>query len=465
MPLWTAQEMAEAMNAEMTNCQNIEIDDISIDSRTLTKGAAYFAIQGVSQDGHLYVDNAFEHGAHIAVIAKEKIEEFAGKNHPLLIVDDVLFALEQLGRAARERCSGKIIAITGSAGKTSTKEMMRAVYANIGKTHASLASLNNHWGVPLTLARMPRDTEFGIFEIGMNHKNEITPLVAMVRPHIACVTTVGAAHAGHFTSVEEIAEAKAEIFSGLEDEGIALLPIENDYYSILQQYAGQDAHKCLSFGAQKGDITFTKEEIDGGRAHLSFSYKQANYPINLKTSGQHMFSNAACVFASLVASGNISEKGLKGFGNFDPGQGRGALDIITLSPEVKITLLDESYNANPISMAATLLSLSEIKKDEEARHVAILGDMLELGEQSQSYHEQLAEQILDLKINPVFLVGPEMQALYEKLKPHKDVHWTQLSGDIIPHILKKLHNNDCVLVKGSLGIRMKTVIDALKENQ
>ena len=183
----------------------------------MSKGAAYFAIQGVSQDGHIYVDSAFENGAHIAIISKEKINDFSDKDYPLLVVDDVLYALEQLGCAARARCQGKIIAITGSAGKTSTKEMMRAVYSNIGKTHASIASLNNHWGVPLTLARMPEDTEFGIFEIGMNHKNEITPLVAMVRPHIACVTTVGAAHAGHFASIEEIAEAKAEIFSGLEN--------------------------------------------------------------------------------------------------------------------------------------------------------------------------------------------------------------------------------------------------------
>ena len=207
--IWTLKAMTKAMNATAINIENADINEISIDSRSLGQGAAYFAIMGVSQDGHKFVESAIENGAAVAIVSKEKANGFIEKGLPLLIVDDVLIALEQLGQAARARTKAKIIAITGSAGKTSTKEMLRALFSPLGKTHASVASFNNHWGVPLTLARMHEDTEFGIFEIGMNHSGEITPLVNMVAPHVAAITTVGAAHAGNFNTLEDIAYAKS----------------------------------------------------------------------------------------------------------------------------------------------------------------------------------------------------------------------------------------------------------------
>lgn len=466
IPLWTIDLMAQAMDATAVNIASQEILDISIDTRSLTIGSAYFAIQGVQQDGHIFVEDAIEKGATVAVISKEKQSLFIEKKLPLLIVEDVLTALENLGKAARKRCDGKILAVTGSAGKTSTKEIMRSVYEKLGKTHASIGSLNNHWGVPLSLARLPKETEFAIFEVGMNHKDEIRQLIAMIRPHVAMVTTVGAAHLGHFKSVEEIAQAKAEIFSGLEPDGFAIIPQENQYQKILQEQAKEDGARLLTFGYNEGDVQIAHTLFENSGLTVDFKYRSSLYSIMLKSLSDHMILNAACVMASLCALNQNNPQSLSGFGNFRPGAGRGEISILNISHQSQkkqITLLDESYNANPLSMKATLNSLSKLQTSKAGRRVAILGDMLELGNFSKQMHEDLSTDIIANGIEPLFLVGSEMKALYNKIENKVPCYWTNQSSEMVDILIKQLKEGDIVLIKGSFGVKMKTIIDALKK--
>lgn len=470
--LWRIDEFINALSAKSIGNLPDGIHDITIDSRNMPKGAAFFAIQGVSQDGHLYVEHALKNGAALAVIAKEKAQQFRDKDLPLIIVDDVLIALENLGKAARERSHAKIIAITGSAGKTSTKDMLRCVLERIGKTHASPASFNNHWGVPLTLARLPENADFGIFEIGMNHPGEISPLVKLVQPDIAIITTVGAAHLGQFQSIAQIAEAKAEIFDGLKaNHGIAILNADNDHFSFLSEQVKQKTLNLISFGRNMVErevmthiqLVANTLTSQGQKIEIKSDKKDKITPLNLNIIGDHMAFNCAGIYAVLTALNLDAPQNIQFLSQYHAGSGRGEIIPITLKNGIKITLLDESYNANPLSMAATLRSLGQIPVPNTSRKIAVLGDMLELGTQSKFLHAALAEIILKQSIDLVFLVGTEMRHLETTLPNDKIGGITNTSIEMSEILISKLQNDDHILIKGSNGLKLTQLIEAIKQ--
>ncbi len=321
---------------------------------------------------------------------------------PLIVVPDALQALEKLAKAARKRSKAKIIAITGSVGKTTTKEALKQVLATIGKVHANIASLNNHWGVPLTLARMPAESDYGIFEIGMNHKDEIRPLVKLVHPHVVLITHISAAHMGFFKNLEEIADAKAEIFEGLDDEGVALLNADNDFFSYLVQKAKQcGVKKILSFGEnESSDYQVKNIRLLTDSSSMVVCILGKDREIKIGAPGRHSVQNSLAVLAVCDAIGVDLEPIVLSLSHFSLQKGRGVRYRLALPSGGEFHLIDESYNANPASMRAALNLLATGPVGKNGRRIAILGDMLELGVYSEKLHRDL--------VNPVHLSGANL---------------------------------------------------------
>ncbi|OYX83153.1 MAG: UDP-N-acetylmuramoylalanyl-D-glutamyl-2, 6-diaminopimelate--D-alanyl-D-alanine ligase, partial [Azorhizobium sp. 35-67-5] len=362
---------------------------ISIDTRTLAPGDAFFAITGENSDGHAYVDRALAGGAAVAVVAADKAEQMA--DGPLLVVPDVLAALTDLGRAARARSTAGIIAVTGSVGKTTTKEALRLALSPEGETHASAASYNNHWGVPLSLARMPREARFGVFEIGMNHPGEITPLVRMVRPQVAIITTVEAVHIAQFAGIEEIADAKAEIFDGLEPGGTAVLNRDNGQFERLAASArSKGVGRIVTFGADPAsDVRLVEVALDPRCSVLVADVMGTKVTLKIGMPGRHIVQNALAVLAGVHLLGaDLALAGLA-LARLRPPPGRGVALELALAGGTA-TLLDESYNANPASMRAAIDVLSRTPVGPRGRRIAVLGDMLELGSEGETHHRELA---------------------------------------------------------------------------
>lgn len=462
LPLWTGAEISRALDIAVP--ENLNISGISIDSRTLEPGDLFFAVQGVSQDGHAYIQKAFEAGAAAAVIHHERISEFADYG-TLIAVDDVLEALIRLGQFARKRSADAyIIAVTGSVGKTSTKEMLKKVFTAQGVTHASVASYNNHWGVPLTLARMPRDTEYGIFEIGMNHPGEIRPLVQMVRPHMAIITSVEPVHLEFFTSVNEIADAKAEIFSGMEAGGIAILNRDNPWFERLKIHAlAQKADRVISFGEhEEADIRAERivEETDGNDVTIRIFGQEMMYHLGIP--GHHMALNSLAVLAAIRPAGGDILKAADSLGNMQAPKGRGERFTLKIH-NGSFTLIDESYNANPASMRAALRALSKAPVSVGNRRIAVLGPMRELGQAGPQLHKDLLSVIEDVHIDQVFLAGDLMEELYHALPRSRKALWVEHSADLVEPLIAALAPGDVVMVKGSLSTQMGLVVKGLKE--
>ena len=347
-----------------------DFSGISIDSRTVAPGEAYFAIKGDVHDGHAFVDAALKAGAGLAVVEAAQRDKFAA-DAPLLIVDDVLAGLRDLARASRERLTAQVIAVTGSVGKTSTKEALRNVLAAQGNTHASVASFNNHWGVPLSLARCPADTRFAIFEIGMNHAGEIVPLVKMVRPHVAIITTVEPVHLEFFSGVEAIADAKAEIFEGVEPNGAVVLNRDNAQFARLQKHARKlGIARIVSFGAdEKADARLLDLALHPACSALHAQILDHDITYKLAMPGRHMAMNSLAVLAAAsLAGADLALAGLA-LSQAQPAAGRGVRHVLTVSSG-EATLIDESYNANPASMAAALNVLGQARSAPRA--VALL---------------------------------------------------------------------------------------------
>ncbi len=460
-PLWQLDHLCAAMGAPIPQSARKDITGVSIDSRTLSPGEVFFAIKGDRFDGHDFVDKALGAGAACAVVARARVSGYTDHSQ-LVVVDDVLAALEALAQAARARCEGRVIAITGSAGKTTTKHLITTALAPSGRTHAARASFNNHWGVPLSLARMPEDADYGIFEIGMNHAGEITPLVQLVRPHVAIVTTVDAAHLAHFNSVEDIARAKAEIFLGLEPEGIAILNMDNPHYLLLESLAKKAGVKHMTtFGgcplAQNRLIAFNtatdetcvKATIDGETVH----YK-------LGLTGRHQIDNSLASLAAVKAVGGDLARAMLALATVRPPHGRGRQQTLHLG-NGQALLIDESYNANPASMRAALRALGDMTPGGSGRRIAVLGDMLELGAQADALHTDLAQVLEDAHIDRVFLVGPHMRALWQDLEGITRGHWTAEASEIAEPVFNELQDGDIVMIKGSLGTGMKVIVEAL----
>ncbi len=413
--LWTVSVMTEAMRATANGALPDAITGISIDSRTLNPGDAYFAIKGDVHDGHDFVAAALERGAALAVVARAQRDNLAADAR-LLIVEDVLSGLVDLAHASRARLDAQVIAVTGSVGKTSTKEGLRTVLGVQGETHASVASFNNHWGVPLSLARCPASARFAIFEIGMNHAGEIEPLVKMVRPHVAIVTTVEPVHLEFFSGIEAIADAKAEIFTGVEPGGAVVLNRDNSQFERLKAHAERlGIARIVSFGSDaKADARLIDVSL-----HSACSTVQANilgheatYKIGMP--GRHMVMNSLAILVATTLAGADLALSAIALSNMKPAVGRGVRQILDLE-EGTATLIDESYNANPASMVAAMNVLGQAAVGPRGRRIAVLGDMLELGITSAELHRNLVQAIKDNKIDAVFCCGPLMRHLWEAL--------------------------------------------------
>ncbi len=453
--LWTASEAEMATSGKARG--NWQVEGISIDTRTLKEGDLFVALKGENRDGHAYVASALEMGAGAALISNPAAA--SDREAPLLLVEDTLIGLEALGRAARARSSARIVAVTGSAGKTTTKEMLRLALVGQGKVAASAASYNNHWGVPLSLARMARDTSFGVFEIGMNHAGEIRLLVRQVRPHVAVITTIAPAHIEYFGTLEAISDAKAEIFEGVEPGGTAILPLDNPQFGHLAQRAGEaGVENILSFGTGMGaDARLLNIETDGEKQIVTADISGAKIAFALGALGEHIASNALAVLLAVQALGADLDQAAGALGAFAPLKGRGAR--ITLGD---IELIDESYNANPASMSAALSLLKEANPGPSGRRIAILGDMLELGAEGPQLHRAIENDITTSDVDLVFLCGPQMRALWEALPADRRGAYAENSMKLKDSFLSQLRAGDIVLVKGSFGSRMSVIIEALK---
>jgi UDP-N-acetylmuramoyl-tripeptide--D-alanyl-D-alanine ligase len=461
--LWTLQAMVKAMRAAPNGALPEGITALSIDSRTILPGEAYFAIKGDIHDGHDFVTAALKAGAGLAVVASSQRAKFAA-DAPLLIVDDVLDALRELARASRTRLDAQVIAVTGSVGKTSTKEALRAVLSAQGETHASVASFNNHWGVPLSLARCPATTRFAIFEIGMNHAGEIEPLVKLVRPHVAIITTVEPVHLEFFAGIEAIADAKAEIFAGVEPGGAAVLNRDNSQFALLEANArARGISHIVSFGAdEKCDARLLDLSLQATTSAVRANILGHDVTYKLGVPGRHMAINSLAVLAAASLSGADLAIAALALSKIAPTAGRGvrrALDVGT----GEATLIDESYNANPASMRAALNVLSQAAVGARGRRIAVLGDMLELGPTSPALHESLAEAVAANRIDLVYCCGPLMRSLWDALSAGKRGGYADSSASLEAQVISAIRAGDAIMIKGSLGLKMKTIVNALEE--
>lgn len=468
--LWTAFEAAAATGGALCArggdpdrwiAEEWAADGLSIDTRTLSPGEMFVALSD-ARDGHDFIVSAFERGASAALVARAPANTPEGA--PLLVVRDTLEGLRDLARAARMRNFGKRIAVTGSAGKTSTKEMLRAAFAEIGRVHASDKSFNNHWGVPLTLARMPIDADFGIFEIGMNHAGEITPLSRLVAPHVAIVTTVGAAHLEFFGTVEKIAEAKSEIFCGVVKGGAAVLPADNDHFKLLLKRAHEaGVSRVITFGESRdADIRLEAYQGDGEHAEIGASVFGEPIVFALDAPGRHQAMNALAVIGAAAATGVSVIKAAAGLKGLGAAAGRGAQTRVRLQSGAEIVILDESYNANPTSMAAALTLLGQMTPKKKGRRIAVLGQMLELGPEGPALHAGLAEPLLAAGVDALYVAGALMDHLWEKVPATIRAGRAAAAGALAPAILSMLRDGDIVMVKGSNASKVSEIVAAIK---
>jgi UDP-N-acetylmuramoyl-tripeptide--D-alanyl-D-alanine ligase len=463
-PLWTVQELLAATGGHLEGEITKPINGISIDSRNIAEGDVFVAIMGETRDGHEFVPAALKAGAAVAMVSKPTAEMIAAG--PVLTVrDDPLRGLEAMGRAARNWNHGKSIAVTGSVGKTSTKEMLRVALSASGQTHASAASFNNHWGVPLTLARFPRNAAFGVFEVGMNHAGEITPLVDMVKPHIAIITTIAESHLGHFKSLDEIADAKAEIFSGLVEGGTAIINRDTPYYDRLAKSArAQGVSNIVSFGEhEKADVRMERVALHPTCCCITASVMGEPVVFKLGVPGRHMALNSLAVLATAKLAGADLARAALALAEAAPAKGRGVQERLKGSAG-EILLIDESYNANPASVAAALGLLAQAKTGKNGRKIAALGDMLELGEFGPGLHAGLAKDIDEQLLDRLYAAGPLMAHLWAAVSPSRRGFHAENSAELAARLVPELRDGDVVMVKGSLGSKMALVVEAIKNN-
>ena len=462
-PLWTSHAMAAATRATINGTLPEAVTGISIDSRTLQPGEAYFAILGAVHDGHEFVDAALQAGAALAVVAKAQREKFAA-DAPLLVVDDVLGGLVELAHAARARLEAQVIAVTGSVGKTSTKEALRRVLTAQGQTHASAASFNNHWGVPLSLARCPAAARFAVFEIGMNHAGEIEPLVKMVRPHVAIITTVEPVHLEFFAGIEAIADAKAEIFEGVEPGGAVVLNRDNSQFAHLQRRARKlGISRIVSFGTDaKSDARLIDVSLHAAcsAVHADILGHEVTYKVGMP--GRHMAMNSLAVLAAASLVGADLALASLSLSQIGPAAGRGVRRALEVGGG-EATLIDESYNANPASMAAALSVLGQAKIGPHGRRIAVLGDMLELGATGAALHRGLNEAIKVNHIDLVYCCGPLMRNLWDALSTGKRGGYADSAANLEAQVTAAIRAGDAIMIKGSLGSKMKTIVNALEK--
>mgnify|MGYP005814118597 CR=1 FL=1 len=458
-PLWSFEEISAATRAPLPGSGIA--GGVSIDSRTLGPGDLFVAIKGERANGHEYVEAAFAKGAPAAIVEAGYGLSGGGA---LFRVKDTLEALNALARAARARSGARIAAVTGSAGKTGTKEMLRAMLGRSAPTHVSEKSYNNLWGVPLSLARMPKAARFGVFEIGMNHAGEIAPLARLVRPHIAIITCVAPVHLEFFASVAEIADAKAEIFEGFEQGGIAILPAGNEHFGRLAARAREKGAGIIPFGETAGAaarLTSFEAADSSSKAEAEILGSKVRFVLGVP--GRHLALNAVAALAAVKLMGADIDAAAAALASFEAPEGRGQR-IRFETPQGGVLIIDETYNANPASMRAALGVLGTIPRARYARRIAVLGDMLELGEAGPQFHAELAGAIESSDVDLVFCAGPSMACLYERLPAQKRGAAAPSSQALLPAVIEAVRGGDAVTIKGSLGSRMGILADALRQH-
>ena len=462
-PLWSGLGLVSPLEARFRGgMMPLRIEGISIDTRTLEPGDLYVAIKGDAKDGHEFVRLALDKGAAAAVIDEAHSAGLKDAG-PLYIVRDTLAGLTSLGRAARARSKARVVAVTGSVGKTSVKEALRVVLGAFGPTHASAASYNNHWGVPLTLARFPATSKFGVFEIGMNHPGEVTPLVAMVRPHVAVITTIAPAHLEYMGSLEAIADAKAEIFSGVAHGGAAVLPRDVSTYERLRAAADASPVKhVVTFGEhEEADARLISCEPEGEGSRVSAIILGAPHIYHLGSPGRHLAVNSLAVLLAARLCGCDLERAAAAMGQVKPAKGRGAREKLAID-EGHFTLIDEAYNANPTSMRAALELLGQTQPGPGGRRIAAIGDMLELGAEGGDLHASLAPDLAEAKVDLLFAAGPLSKRLFEAAAEGMRGAWGERSVDIEAAVVEAIRPGDVVMIKGSNSSRMGVLVAALQ---
>lgn len=460
--LWTVDELVACTGGQLHGLVTRPLNAVTIDSRAVGQGDIFVAIKGDKHDGHDFVANALKAGAGLGLVSRVTPEMLAAG--PVLeVAEDPLRGLENMGRAARARCHGKIVAVTGSVGKTSTKEMLLVALSASGQTHASAASFNNHWGVPLTLARMPRETAFGVFEIGMNHPGEITPLVGMVRPHVSIITTIAASHLGNFDSLDAIADAKAEIFTGVVPGGHAVISRDTPYFDRLAAAArARGIAGIVSFGKHAAaDVRMERVALHADCCCITANVMGETLIYKLGLPGEHMAVNSLAVLAAAKLAGADLARAALALADARPAKGRGVREARVLSGG-ELLLIDESYNANPASVGAALALLGASRPSKGGRRIAVLGDMLELGDQSPQLHAGLLEPMDAAKVDVLYAAGPLMANLWARVAPARRGAYAETSEGLRDALLQGLKPGDVVMIKGSLGSRMGPLVEAIR---
>ncbi len=459
MNLWTSDEAANATAGRTERTWTAT--GVSIDSRSIAPGDLFVALAGPNHDGHDFVLAALERGAAAAMVHRDVSGLPSGA--PLLRVADTFSGLHGLGKAARSRLRGQVIAVTGSVGKTGVKEALQAVLADQGRVAANRGNLNNHWGVPLSLARLPRDTDFAVLEIGMNHAGEITPLSRLVRPHVAVITTVAAVHIGNFASVEAIADAKAEIFAGVVPGGAAVLNFDNEHIRRLEAAAAAAGiDRIFGFGreapASGAQLIEAASDAEGSTVSAEIGGQAQTYRVGAP--GPHWIINSLCVLAVTFVLGADVPSAAAALTDLTVSKGRGQRHAISVGGG-SLTLIDDSYNASPTSMAAAFATAATMPTVNGGRRIAALGDMLELGEAEVWEHTRLADLLLDAGFDLVFTAGPLMAELHAALPDERRGQHAATSAELAALLPAMMQAGDVVVVKGSAGSRMGLVVDAL----
>jgi len=452
--LFTVEEVLAATQGRAEGLAGAQFGSISIDSRELGPEALFVAIKGDRFDGHDFVDQALSNGAAAVLVSR-------GKGNKRIVVDDALDGLRDLARAARARSRAIIVGVTGSVGKTTTKEAIRTVFEDAAETHASIKSFNNHWGVPLMLARLPESAQFGVFEMGMSGPDEIRPLAQLVRPHIAVITTVAAAHLEAFGSLEGIARAKAEIFAGIEPGGTAVLNADHAQLGVLLEQARADGViNIVTYGEARGtDWQILDVETAADKSFATILHNGERHALVLNVPGRHMVANATAALAVAYQAGVEIEVALRALAGFGLQAGRGQRRSLG-SAEKPLLLIDESYNANTASMRAAL-DVFAAQAAPDGRKVVVLGDMLELGAQSAELHASLCDAVLASGAERIYLVGTEMGALAEALGRDRVTAHTQTAAEMAPILRNDLAYGDAVMVKGSNGVGLSDIVDKI----
>lgn len=466
--LWTSEDAAKATSGQVMSPW--QASGLSIDTRSIAAGDLFVALKDV-RDGHDFVAQALEKGAAAALVSR--IPDGVAPDAPLLVVPDVLKALEAMAVFARARTTAQVVGVTGSVGKTSTKEMLRSVLARQGKVFAAEKSFNNHWGVPLTLARMPADADFAVIEIGMNHPGEIAPLAKLARPHVAMITTVAAAHMEAFDGIEGIAIEKSAIFDGVEPEGAAVVNGDLDTSPILIEAAQAAGANCTTFGQKDSN---TDQLFDVHLAHdttvVRANLNETSALFKISSPGQHFAMNALGVLGVVRALGADVALAANDMALWQPPAGRGTREVITLDayePDQSLILIDDAYNANPTSLEAALNVLAAsvpvdgVGRQQSGRRIAILGDMLELGADEVTLHAEFATHSALEQIDMIHCCGPLMRSLWDALPDHKRGEWAEKAQDIAGIAHSLLDAGDVILVKGSLGSQVSVVVTAIRK--